>query len=306
MKFKLFSIVICSFLLNISSWAQGPITEICLVTVDTTSTFNIIAWERSAQISTLDIDSMQVYRRTLGGNDTLIATVAYDSLSEYHDTTANPNLRAYTYRIAGKDISGVVGPLSLPARTIHFVLVENLQNEFWLKWTPYIGRPIDYYQCWNLVPGFSPDLINATSNNSDTAWNFGSAVPLTDYEMKVDVSWTSGCTTTKANHNTTRSNHAAGIFLGDESVGVGENSIQEIFLSPNPANGNATLVFSSLSWDPIEVYIIDMQGRVVYRQMPIKVLGQYKMELNLYDLASGLYNVIIDNGTINSYRLMKN
>lgn len=306
MKLKLFTLSIFSFVLSFSNIAQGPITEICLATVDTSSTFNIIAWERTAQTSALPIDSMQIYRRTFGGNDSLIATVEYDSLSEYHDMTANPNLRAYMYRIAGKDVSGTVGPLSLPARTIHFVVVENPQGEFWLKWTPYIGKPIDFYQCWDLVLGSAPDLINSTSNNTDTAWTFGAAIPQTTYEMKVDVSWTSGCTSTKANHNTTRSNQASGLFVGDDVSSVEENSIQEVYFAPNPTSGNSTLVFSSLSWTPINVSIIDMQGRVVYRQAPIKVLGQYTMDLDLSNLSNGLYNVIIDNGTINAYRLMKN
>jgi hypothetical protein len=306
MKIKLFTLSLLTFLLSSSYMAQGPVTEICLVTVDTTSSFNIIAWERASQSSVAPIDSMQIYRRALGGNDVLIATVEYDSLSEYHDMTANPNLRGYTYRIAGKDVTGVVGPLSAPARTIHFIITENAANELWLKWTPYIGKPIDFYQCWDLVQGASPDLINSTTNNIDTAWNFMDAVPQTTYEMKVDVSWTSGCTTTKANHNTTRSNHAGGLFVGDNGASINENSIQEIFLSPNPTNGNSTLVFSSLNWNPIHVYVMDMQGRTVLKQAPIKVLGQYRMDLNMSDLAGGLYNVIIDNGTINSYRMMKN
>jgi hypothetical protein len=306
MKLKILTLSIFTFMLNFSNWAQGPITEICLATVDTTSTYNIITWERSAQSSTLAIDSMLIYRRVIGGNDSLIATVEYDSLSEYHDMTANPNLRAYMYRIAGKDIAGTVGPMSLPARTIHFVVVENAMGEFWLKWTPYVGKPIDFYQCWDLVQGSAPDLINSTSNNTDTAWSFSGAVPQTDYEMKVDVSWTSGCTSTKANHNTTRSNQAGGLFVGDDASGVDENSIQEVYFAPNPTSGNSTLVFSSLSWSPIKVSIMDMQGRIVYRQAPIKVLGQYTMDLDLSGLSNGLYNVIIDNGTINSYRLMKN
>lgn len=306
MKLKLLTLSVFTFILSVSNWAQSPVTEICLVTVDTTSTYNIVAWERSAQISALPIDSMQIYRRTLGGSDSLIATVGYDLLSEYRDSTANPNLRAYMYRIAGKDNAGTVGPLSAPARTIHFILVEDVAGNFWLRWTPYIGKPIDFYQCWDLVPGVAPDLINSTTNSTDTAWTFASAVPQLDYEMKVDVSWTSGCTTTKANHNTTRSNQAAGIFSGSGPTAVEENSIQEVYFAPNPTEGNTKLVFSSLSWTPIQVSIIDMQGRVVYKQAPIKVLGQYSMDLDLSSLSKGFYNVVIDNGSLNTYRLMKN
>ncbi len=305
MKLKIFTLSLLGILFSNINFSQGPVTEICLVTVDTTSTFNIIAWERASQTSTLAIDSMLIYRRSLGGVDSLIATVEYDSLSEYHDMTANPNLRGYTYKIAGKDVAGVVGPLSSPARTIHFVMVENLANELWLKWTPYIGKPIDYYQCWDKSLGFD-SLLNSTANNVDTAWNFQGAVAQTNYSMVVDVSWTSGCTTTKANHNTTRSNQAGGIFVGDGSASIGEQSIQEVYLAPNPVRNSTRLVFSSLTWDPIHISITDMQGRVVKNMSPVKVLGQYSMDLDVSDLSNGLYNVVIDNGSIHTYRLMKN
>lgn len=289
------------------NFSQAPITEICLVSVDTTSSSNLISWERSSQISAVGIDSMLIYRRTLGGNDSLIATVEYDSLSDYYDTSANPNLRAYTYRIAGKDINGAIGSKSLPARTIHFAMIENAAGELWLKWTPYIGKPIDYYQCWDKSLGFD-SLLNSTVNNVDTAWNFGGAVPQTTYQMVVDVAWTSGCTSTKANHNTTRSNQAGGVFLGTGSTAsvTEASSIQEIFLAPNPAQNMTKLVFSSLTWEPIFVSIVDMQGRIVKRMSPVKVLGQHSMDINVGDLSNGLYNIVIDNGTINTYRLMKN
>ena len=295
-----------TFLLSSIGISQGPITEICLVTVDTSSTFNIVAWERASQISAVGIDSMQIYRRTLGGNDSLIATVEYDSISEYHDMTANRNLRGYMYRIAGKNVNGIVGPMSIPARTIHFVVVENPTNELWLKWTPYIGKPIDFYQCWDRQGGSIDSLVNATSNNTDTAWNFTGINPQSNYNMKVDVSWTSGCTTTKANHNTTRSNQAAGIFVGGGSASILENSIQEVFLAPNPSNANARLVFSSASWNPINVSVVDMQGRVVKNYQTVKVLGQYAMDIDVSDLSNGLYNVVINNGSVKTVRLMKN
>jgi hypothetical protein len=304
MKFKIFTLSIFTMLLSISNFAQGPVTEICLVTVDTTSSYNIIAWERSAQSSTLAIDSMQIYRRLIGGADTLLATVEYDSLSEYHDMSANPNLRGYTYRIAGKDIAGTVGPLSAPARTIHFIVVENASNELWLKWTPYIGKPIDYYQCWDRQGGGYDSLVNATSNNIDTAWNFTGIAPQSSYEMKVDVSWTSGCTTTKANHNTTRSNKAQGIFSGTDAF-VEEKGVQELRVFPNPTEGIVNLSFSSLVWTPTTISVYDITGKKVKEIGTVKVLGNYITELDMTDLDAGLYNVIVNNGTPSVVKVLK-
>lgn len=290
------------------SFAQiGPITDICLVTVDTSLTNNVVVWERADQTSAVAIDSMYIYRVTLAGTDSLIARVDYDSLSEYIDSNANPNLRAYTYRIAGKDINGLVGPLSTPHRTIHFILMENVQGQLWLKWTPYVGKSINYYQCWDMtVDPSNPDLVNATSNNTDTSWNYGGAIPGT-YDMKVDVNWVGGCTSTKANHNTTRSNKASGIFTGTgSSAGISEEPLQEIFAMPNPTSDIVNIGFSSTSWSPIHLKVIDINGRVVKSFPPVKVLGQYTQSVDMSDLSPGLYNVILDNGTIKTLRIMKN
>lgn len=302
---KLFAILTLLSLIPLSSNAQvGPITDICLVTVDTASTHNIVVWERADQMSINTIDSMYIYRRVLGTGDSLIAVVAYDSLSEYHDHDADPNARPYLYRIAGKDVLGLVGPQSLPHTTMHFIAIENGSGEFWLKWTPYVGAQLDFYQCWDMTQTpQTPDLVNSTIDDQDTSWLFSSAQPGT-YEMKVDVSWLAGCTSTKANHNTTRSNQATGIFSGMASIG--EKDLTDVFVSPNPTNDIVRVTFSSTTWHPITTKVIDINGRVVLSYPAIKVMGQYYQEVDLSELSPGIYNVLLDNGKLKSIRVVKN
>lgn len=304
---NLFALLAIISLFSFNSTAQvGPVTQICLVTVDTASTHNIVVWERADQISINPIDSMYIYRRTLGGNDSLIAVVDYDSLSEFHDPDADPNLKGWTYRIAGKDVAGVLGSMSAPARTIHFILVENTSGELWLKWSPYIGKAIDFYQCWDMTQTpQTPNLVNSTIDDQDTSWLFTSAVPGT-YEMKVDVSWVAGCTSTKANHNTTRSNQATGIFSGTGGVSVEERELQEVFASPNPTNDIVRVTFSSTTWTPISIKVLDIHGRIVQTYPEMKVIGQYYQDVDLSELSPGIYNVLLDNGKMKSIRVVKN
>lgn len=292
-----------------SNFAQvAPITQICLVTVDTSLTHNVIVWERADQYSPSGIDSMYIYRRVPGSGDSLIAVIDYDTLSEYHDTTANPNLKPYLYRIAGKDVLGQLGPQSLPHTTMHFIAIENGLGEFWLKWTPYIGATIDYYQCWDMTQNAqTPNLINATADDQDTSWMFSGATPGT-YEMKVDVSWVGGCTSTKANHNTTRSNKATGIFTdsGGSTSSISEEPLQEVFLTPNPTSDVTRLTFSSTTWHPIKIKVMDINGRIIREYAEVKVLGQYFQDIDLSEFSPGIYNILLDNGTVKSVRIMKN
>lgn len=291
----------------VSNAQIGPVTKICLVTVDTSLTHNVVVWERADQTSVYPIDSMYIYRRVVGTGDSLIAVVAYDSLSEYHDYDANPNLKPYLYRIAGKDTQGNVGPQSLPHTTIHFIAVENGSGEFWLKWTPYVGATINFYQCWDMTQTpQTPNLINSTVDDQDTAWMFSSAVAGT-YEMKVDVDWAGGCTSTKANHNTTRSNQATGIFTDSGGMSsIEEAELQEVFASPNPTSDIVRITFSSTTWNPIFIKVLDINGRVVLSYPSIKVMGQYYQEIDLSELSPGIYNVLMDNGRMKSVRVVKN
>lgn len=307
MKKILALFIVLSLYVGNSFGQIGPITEICLVTVDTSLTHNVIVWQRADQSSVNPIDSIYIYRRTLGNSDSLIARVDYDSLSEFHDTTANPNLKGWTYRIAGKDNLGIVGPMSLPARTIHFILVENVSAELWLKWTPYVGQSINYYNCWDMTQTpQNPNLINSTSNNTDTSWMFSSAVPGT-YSMKVDVAWGGGCTSTKSNHNTTRSNKATGLFTGTgSSAAISERALQYVYASPNPTNDIVRITFSSDSWAPIKIQVLDINGRIVRSYPEMKVMGQYYQDIDLSNLSPGIYNVLMDNGHRKSIRVVKN
>jgi hypothetical protein len=87
---------------------------------------------------------------------------------------------------------------------------------------------------------------------------------------------------------------------------VEELKIHDVILAPNPTNGNMNVTFSSLTWTPITIKVYDISGRIIKQLSPIKVLGQHTINLDLKDIQTGIYQLVIDNGTFNSYRFMKN
>ncbi len=297
------------FLFNFNAIAQvGPSTNICLVTVDTTFTHNVVVWERGSQTSANPIDSIKIYRVTLLGGDTLVGSVHWDSLSQFRDYSADPGLRPYRYRISGIDDQGVEGPMSLPHQTIHFAIMEQ-GDSIRLRWTKYMGQPINYYNCWidsaGSIPGF--DWVNSTSNNADTTW-WDNDTPgdWTSLCYLVDVNWSNQCSATKAqDHNTTRSNRATSVSPNPNSIYEGP-TIKELAVYPNPINETTKLVFSSKSWSPIAVFITDVMGRQIKQFPSIKVLGQHQINIDLERYNSGMYNVVlIQNNRVYSKALFK-
>ena len=297
------------FLFNSIAHAQtGPSTNICLVTVDTTFTHNVIVWERASQASAIPIDSIRIYRAKLLGGDTLVGSVHWDSVSQFRDYSADPNLRPYRYRISGVDSQGLEGPLSLPHQTIHFAILEQ-GDSIRLRWTKYMGENINYYNCWVDSAGSGPgvDLLHSTFNDADTSW-WHSDTPLdwTGLGYIVDVDWNDQCSATKAqDHNTTRSNRANSVESNPNGLFEGP-AIKGIMVFPNPINETTKLVFSSKSWSPITIFITDVMGRKVKQFKSIKVLGQHQINIEMEQYSSGMYNVIlIQNNRVYSKALFK-
>ena len=278
------------------SFGQQPIAEICLATVDTGLTYNVVVWERASQMSVYPIDSMKIYRRTGVGTDVLVGAVHYDSLSEFHDLSADPNLQAYTYRIAAVDSTGTEGPKSLPHRTIHFSVLDNGNGNLHLVWTPYIGHQVDLYDCWRDSMGGVTinNLIFTTPSSNDTAWwDNNTPADWTNLWYKVDVQWTLSCESTRANHNTTRSNRTQPI---SGEVGVGEKTLQAFNIYPNPSNGLITFEYSSLAWRNTTVKVFNVDGKEVYAEPVVRVRGQYRNQVDLSHLPAGVYVMRIENG----------
>jgi len=304
-KLILLPLILLTFILHSQI---GPITEICVATVDTGSTYNTIVWERAAQNSVNPIDSIKIYRVTLLGADSLVGVVHWDSLSQFDDLSADPNLRPYRYRISGVDDQGVEGPMSLPHQTMHFGLLAQ-GDSIRLRWSPYIGKPFSVYDCMIDSAG-SPsgwEWVNSTSNNIDTNW-WDKATPAdwSNLNYLVKLSGMTQCSATKAqDHNTTRSNRAT--ITEPNPNGIYEESmIKELTIYPNPVNQSTKLVFSSKSWAPIDVFVTDAMGRRVKSYNPIKVLGQYNMSLDLANYNSGLYHIVlIQNNRVYTKPLLK-
>ncbi|MBN8702814.1 MAG: VCBS repeat-containing protein [Bacteroidetes bacterium] len=120
-----------------------PPVEICMVTVDSTSTHNIVVWEKPF---VHDIDSFRVYRLQ-GSFYKHIASVPFDSLSLYSDTSAaaNPNNQQHFYKISSIDTCGNEWNLSQPHAPAFLQINVGTSGEANLSWLPYVGANFGSY-----------------------------------------------------------------------------------------------------------------------------------------------------------------
>ena len=271
---------------------QAP--TICLITVDSTSTNNVIYWEKPGGAS--NIESYYVYRDTANYNYALIGIVPFDSSGRFVDTVrylypanGDPQASSWRYKIAIKDVCGNISPMSLYHQTMFFQ--DNSGNFTWSEYK-IEGEPLPVPQLqsyrfyrdnlsngnWTLIQALS------ASSTSYTDVNYA-AYPLGQW--RVNALLQNDCNISQRNstgYSTTRSN-----IKNRTAVSIHEASSETVItLSPNPADENLT-INSTFAINSILVY--DALGRIVINENKFHSNSKTQ-SINLSDLSSGVYAVV--------------
>lgn len=229
-----------------------PIQELCIVTVDSFSTHNIVIWEKAIDHSM--VDSFLIYREITTNNYQKIGAVERDSLSAFDDFGANPNQQGYRYKITVLDTCGNEGLLSQTSyhNTVHL----QYQGNGNFNWNSYSiegqGIVVSTYNVFRDNNGtgnwFQIGSVAGTQNTfSDLNY---SSFPNALY--RIEVSWISGhvCTPTRSSIYTTFSNIRS---LNTTSIA---NTFTEgaIKIYPNPASSQLFIEINNLLVTEIDIY----------------------------------------------------
>ncbi|HSY75647.1 MAG TPA: PKD domain-containing protein, partial [Bacteroidia bacterium] len=268
---------------NIAIHDSIPVVPICLVTVDSTSSYIIVIWNDPG--CNIGIDSLFIARDSVATNP--IARFACGSYSEFVDTTngINPNLHSYQYNLIGEDSCGMSsGVLTGYAKTIHLTVTPSGCN-YNLSWTKYYGY-FTFTQYYIYRDSASAGWKLFDSVNSGTlAWTDISCYPGGDnISYYVAVKDPNPCTPSGhhkyVNINGSRSNSAnTGIFTGVKQV----STLNNISIYPNPFSNTTSIVFNEDGKHYIEIG--DVTGR---KLESIECTGR-QYELSRNGLAAGVY-----------------
>jgi len=254
--------------------------EVCVVTVDSTSTKNVIVWEKPIANG---ISHFNVYRDVVG-TYTYVDSVPYDSLSQYEDVTGgvNPQVTQYRYKISVVDSCGNESDLSDFHQTIHLNAPNLVGNTADLVWQAYGGFTSNFYyrilrdstgtNDWEVVDSVSLTTLVYTDI----------AVPNTsNISYLVQIATPNTCTATKAqDHNTTRSNRH-NITPPNPSL-IDELDFLNTWVQPNPSNGLFTIIVEASNWS---YSVLDMNGKLIMNE----TASTNKAEVNIEALEAGIY-----------------
>jgi len=269
--------------------------NICMVTVDSLSQNNVIIWDKT---SFVNVDSFTVYREISTNNYQPLATIPFDSLSQYTDTvrtkyfpnTGNPNSGTFRYKIQAVSTCGSSGPISPYHNTIY--LLNSGGTFYWTQLYTIEGgiNPVTSYVL--MRDNFSNGNWTAVSSVSGTQQTIADplyTVYQTTASWRVETQWGITCSATR-NASSSISNKFSNLVTK-----VDENSFDEgLSVFPNPSNGVFTIQDKTNSKDKkaiIEVY--NILGEEVH-----SVVVDFKNEtiLNLIGQSKGVYFLKVKTG----------
>ncbi|ASS50655.1 MAG: hypothetical protein A3D31_13920 [Candidatus Fluviicola riflensis] len=272
---------------------RAPVLQsICLVTVDTTTTSNLVVWEK---VETLGIDHYNIYRENaIAGNFMLIDTVQFGSESLFNDVVASPIDRSWRYKISAVNDCGVESPVSNPHKTMHLNAIVNLGNgSNDIYWDDYEGLVELEYIVHRHTDQNGWEALSPAVPFGTTVFNDVPPLGATGIDYYVDMDIAIPCSAEKAqDFNSARSNKDKGQFSTGNGTGDSNNSIDELIgnalvaVYPNPFTDLLTVrIADATSEIPVTVYSVDGQ---------LQFTGNFMNGtnvLNLEHLQAGIYLV---------------
>jgi hypothetical protein len=268
-----------------------PTQQICVVTVDSSSVHNEIFWQKNG---VSNVDSFRVYREQTAILDTLIGTVGYNDLSRLVDSTANPNVTSYIYKIAAVDLCGNEGPKSNYHKSIHLQTNYSAPNMN-LNWSFYEGATVINYRVLRDTnnSGNWVVLINNLAPNANTYTDFGIPAGANSVQYRVDVIWLNSCDPTakvaQSIVNTTKSNTKDFTINIVTSIADQNEFLNAISLYPNPTKDVFDIELKS-GIESFDVEIYNQLGSVLKSS---HLTYTDKATIDISEFSSGIYYVVI-------------
>jgi photosystem II stability/assembly factor-like uncharacterized protein len=247
--------------------------EICIVTVDSTNK-NIVVWNKPVSAA---IDSFYIYRETnITGIYNTIASISYDSLSVFVDTTSFPDVQSNKYQISVKDDCGLESAKSAAHKTMHLTINQGMGTTWNLIWEEYEGFTVSTYNIYRGTDANNLVQIGTSPGTNTTYSDLNAPAGYLYYQ--VELTSPNFCNPTKS-FNSSRSNIAT-----NNPNGINElSNASDFIIYPNPANDKIEISVSQKS----EIEILNAEGQVL---KSINV-NDIHTSIDISEFAKGVYFV---------------
>jgi hypothetical protein len=259
-----------------------PETPICIVSVDSVTSYNVVIWERP--VSDIIADFL-VYKETDEANVyEVIDTVGYEEITMVTDSSSNPAIRPYRYKIGFIDVENRLFPAGDYHQTVHLTINQGVNGAWNLIWTPYIGFDYSSYKIMRKTDSDDFEQI-ATVSASFSSYTDLNAPPGEVYYM-IKIEHPDGC------NPAARDGEYASVFSNvatNSLVSVAESKDLDFSIYPIPVYDRINVSFGEKITGKARLSITDLTGRVVYSQDFNDVRPGQVQVINTRDFREGMY-----------------
>jgi hypothetical protein len=268
-----------------------PNASICYVTVDTTSTYNVVFWSKTG-LDTLSIDSFRIYRQVIG-NYVQIGSVASTAFPSFIDLGSTPNNISSLYEIGVLDTCMTGGiDSSNYHQTILLQASIGVGNVVNLSWNASAGATVSYYRILRDTTG-AGDWQKLDSVSSSIFAYTDLTPPLSpNLQYVINTVWNLDCTPTMSVYHpgvfyslSSYSNKKMVGVVTEASGYFDISSAMDVF--PNPATSEISLEIHL----PLDGYvsILNVLGQEVYKDQFTSSNDKMIKQISLSGLNSGVY-----------------
>ncbi len=172
-------------------FTDDVVPQICMV--DVRDGYNTVLWEKG-----LEVMNYNIYREgDIAGSYEMVATVPYDSLSQWVDSVSRPTSRSYRYRMTATDIYGYESEPGDIHKTMHLTINKGIGNQWNLVWTEYEGTEYTTYIIYRGTNASNIEQIDVIPAGGNTTYTDENAQE-GDVYYQVGVMVTSPCNPSKS------------------------------------------------------------------------------------------------------------
>ncbi len=280
---------------------------ICMVTVDTLTGFNQVAWEKD--MNATDIDHYNIYKEsTQSGLYYLVGAVDYDSLSLWIDPLSDSDVRSWRYKIAVVDDCNNESLWSDEHKTIHLNVNQGIGNSYNLIWDQYEGRQFSSYdiqrynsisQTWSYLTTVPNNLTSYSDINPPAGtytYRVDAVINACNPQVRLDqnVNPAAAINNTKSNLKTVLNLSPGG---SAEQGGSGT-----FIVFPNPSQGAFTIAAGAVEGASL-IRVSSMLGQELFiAKWEVKPGASKDLAL---DLPAGMYFISLEiNGERQTSRII--
>ncbi len=263
--------------------------QICMVTVDSVSGNNLIVWEKN---TTAPLIAYNVYRESAAaGIYDLLGTVPFDELSVFSDSTADPTVQAYIYKITGIDTAETETDADLCRRhkTIHLLVSTNPElHTTQLEWDRYYGFLYQTYYIFRSTTGTNFEQVHSIASTL-SSWTDPDPVE-GDLYYRITVRRQALCYPTGTGLKASAGPYSHSLSNLDDNklqgTGTGALKTASLKVFPNPFGTVATVEFPNPERSEYRMVLRDLAGKVV---MTINGIRDSRFVIHGEKLAKGSY-----------------